>query len=85
MSSGTYTRATCTLCWNEGIYNETYLGTYGLCTQHLKQYTNTGTVPLPNWLREFISFHNNDERKMYHSEIPFSLLDENEKPTQSLE
>lgn len=92
MNSGTYTRPTCALCWNEGIYNETFLGTYGLCTHHLREWsisgtyrevTSTGTYLLPEWLRGFIAYHNNDERRMYHKEITFSDLEE-EKPTREI-
>lgn len=88
--SGTYGRFTCTLCWNEGIYNETLLGFYGLCTSHWREWsltgtysevTATGTYHLPEWLRGIISFHHRDEQRMYHQEMTFTdILDEKDKP-----
>lgn len=80
--TGTY-KPTCALCWNEGIRNYTYAGTYGLCTAHLKHWsvtgtyreeTVTGTYFLPEWLRGYVAFHTNEERKMYNYEIPLSYL-----------
>lgn len=62
-------RFSCALCWNEGKYNETYIGTYGLCSAHLKQYTITGTHPLPEWLKIFSKEHHREERKMYNTEL----------------
>lgn len=91
--SGTYGRFTCTLCWNEGTYNETLLGFYGLCTSHWKEwsitgtyreYTPTGTYYLPEWLRGIISFHHNDERRMYHQEVTFTDVLERDEPANDL-
>lgn len=79
-------RPTCTLCYNEGKINFTFSPAQALCTNHYNEWsatgtyreeTVTGTFNLPEWVRIFSAYHHNEERLMYHSEMTFSdLLDE---------
>lgn len=74
---------TCSICGRS-----TYAGTWGLCTDHYKEFsvsgtyseaTVTGTYGLPEWIRIFAAEHHADEQRMYHREFVFSDL-RNEKP-----
>lgn len=69
-------RFTCTLCLNEGRDNPTHLGSWGLCSKHLKQWTSTGSYPLPEWLKVFSNEHHREERKQYNTELNFTDYDE---------
>lgn len=71
---------TCSLCWNEGIYNETYHGSWGLCSAHLKEWTITGSHPVPEWLKVFSKEHHREERRRYNTELNFTDYEEDRSP-----
>ena len=62
--------STCAICGGDCFGTR-----YGLCSNCLKEWTVTGTNPLPDWLRTFSREHHNLERHKHNGEIPFSLLE----------
>ena len=65
---------TCSLC-GQPIFG----GHWGLCLNHFKEWTVTGTFPVPVWLKIFSLEHHRDEMRRYHTELNFSdLQDEQE-------
>lgn len=57
---------TCALCGGEIAF-----GRHGLCQNCLKEWTATGTFPVPDWLRTFMGEHHQYEQKKQHLEVPF--------------
>lgn len=57
---------TCALCGGEIAF-----GRFGLCQNCFKEWTCTGSYPVPDWLKIFTREHNNLERHKHNGEVPF--------------
>ena len=70
MQTGTYSvqRSTCSLCGGECFGNR-----FGLCQNCLKEWTITGSMPVPDWLKVFAREHHANEQRKVNAEIPFTF------------